>query len=208
MLASCYSTPALGPKLLLVVENDADLCKAICAVLTISGYGVRSSHDGFSALEMIRREMPDIVLSDLHMPGMSGFELLSVIRRRFPGITVIAMSDSYSAHEVPAGVAADAFYAKATNLRSLLGTIADVQKNRSTESKYATSAPIWIASAMQDQAGEAVVVLSCTECLRSFPEAVRASSNVIRESSCPSCRLPIQYALVPGPARPYRTKSN
>jgi CheY-like chemotaxis protein len=66
-------------------------------VLTEIGYSVRSAQDGFSALVEIRKDVPDIILSDLNMPGMSGFELLSVVRRRFPSIRVIAMSGAFSA---------------------------------------------------------------------------------------------------------------
>ena len=163
MLAACHSLPTSRPKVL-VVEDDPDLRTLISAILTASGYRVRSSHDGFSALEKIRTELPDIVLSDLFMAGMSGFELLSVIRRRFPAIRVIAMSGSYSGRDVPTGVAADAFYEKATDIRSLLAIIAEVQKNRRTSSKHATSTPIWIPAAMKDQTGEALALLSCTEC--------------------------------------------
>jgi DNA-binding response OmpR family regulator len=55
----------------------------------------------------------DLVISDLNMPQMSGFEFLSVIRRRVPQVLVIAMSGAYAAgDEVPGGVIADAFYAK------------------------------------------------------------------------------------------------
>ena len=57
---------------------------------------MRSAEDGFSALEEIRRLTPDVLLSDLNMPHMSGFELLSVVRRRFPAIYAIAMSGAFS----------------------------------------------------------------------------------------------------------------
>ena len=195
MLAACHSLPTPRPKLL-VVEDDPDLRTLISAILTASGYRVRSSHDGFSALEEIRTELPDTVLSDLFMTGMSGFELLSVIRRRFPSIRVIAMSGSYSGRDVPAGVAADAFYEKATDIRSLLAMITDVRKNRHTPSKHATSTPIWIPAAMGDQTGEPLALLSCTECLRTFPETLVASASVIDESLCPFCLVPIQSTLV------------
>ena len=84
---------------------------------------MRSAEDGFSALAEIRREVPGVLLSDLNMPGMSGFELLSVVRRRFPSIQVIAMSGAFSGDGIQPGVAADAFYAKGANLRNLLQTL-------------------------------------------------------------------------------------
>ncbi len=70
--------------------------------------------------------MPDIMLSDLNMPCMSGFELLSVVRHRLPSIRVIAMSGAFSGNEVPSGVAADAFYQKGSGIRALLKIIEGV----------------------------------------------------------------------------------
>ncbi len=55
--------------------------------------------------------MPDVIVSDLRMPNMSGFELLSVVRRRFPHIPVIAISGEFDG-ESPAGLIADAFFTK------------------------------------------------------------------------------------------------
>ena len=53
---------------------------------------------------------PDLIISDLHMPRMSGFEFLSVVRRRFPAIPVIAISGAYNLSEsFAAGVMADAY---------------------------------------------------------------------------------------------------
>jgi CheY-like chemotaxis protein len=71
---------------LLVVDDQALIRTCLSEVLTKHGYGVRSAPDGFSALAEIRKEAPDLIVSDLNMPRMSGFELLSVIRRRFPSI--------------------------------------------------------------------------------------------------------------------------
>ena len=99
------------PKLkLLIVDDEVSLRTSLFQIFTAFGYSVKSAEDGISALAEIRTEIPDIVLSDLNMPGMSGFELLAVIRRRFPAIQVIAMSGAFSGDTVPAGVAADDFY--------------------------------------------------------------------------------------------------
>lgn len=68
----------------------------------------------------IQNEVPELILSDLNMPGMSGFDLLSVVRRRFPAIRTIAMSGSFSGNEVPSGVAADAYFQKGSSIAALL----------------------------------------------------------------------------------------
>lgn len=195
MLAACHSLPAYAPNLL-VVEDDPNLRRTISTVLAACGYRVRSSHDGFSALKDIRAQLPDIVLSDLFMQGMSGFELLAVIRRRFPTIRVVAMSGSYSGRDVPAGVAADAFYEKATNIRSLLAIIGNIQKAVPMAMRHESAAPIWIAAPTEDPDGGACVLLSCTECLRAFSEKTGAYFETIRDAFCPFCDMPIQYALV------------
>jgi DNA-binding NtrC family response regulator len=108
---------------LLIVDDDPSIRTSIAQVLTEIGYFVRSAHDGFSALVEIRKVIPDIILSDLNMPGMSGFEFLSVVHHRLPSIRLIAMSGAFSGDEVPSGVAADAFYQKGSGVRSLLKII-------------------------------------------------------------------------------------
>jgi len=89
-------------------------------VLTEFGYSVRSAEDGNSALNAIRQENPDILISDLTMPGMSGRELLTHVRCLFPAIMVIATSGSFSGKEVPASILADALYLKGSGVNSLL----------------------------------------------------------------------------------------
>jgi len=84
---------------LLVVDDAPAIRTSLFYTLIEMGYAVRSAEDGFEALIEIRKEIPDIILSDLNMPGMSGFELLSVVRRRFPSIFAIAMSGPFSGEE-------------------------------------------------------------------------------------------------------------
>jgi CheY-like chemotaxis protein len=110
---------------LLIVDDEVSLRSSLSQIFTPSGHSVRSAEDGFSALGEIRKEMPDILLSDLNMPGMSGFELLSVVRRRFPAIQVIAMSGAFSGNSVPPGIVADAFYEKGTSPSTLLEMVRD-----------------------------------------------------------------------------------
>jgi CheY-like chemotaxis protein len=105
---------------LLIVDDEPAIRESLSLVLTEVGYSVRSAEDGFSALREIVNEAPELLLSDLNMPGISGFELLSEVRRRFPAIRTIAMSGSFCGDEVPSGVAADGFFQKGSSVAALL----------------------------------------------------------------------------------------
>ena len=97
---------------ILVAEDDPSVRHIVSMMLKRSGYQVTTAVDGFDALLRLQEEVPDLILSDLNMPAMSGFELLSVLRRRFPQVVAVATSGAYSSGSVPPGVIADAFYAK------------------------------------------------------------------------------------------------
>jgi CheY-like chemotaxis protein len=187
----------------LLVDDDPSLRQLLTAVLTRLGYAVRSAHDGFSALAAIRTVVPDILLSDLYMPTMSGFELLSVVRRRFPGISVIAMSSAYAGPNVPAGVAADAFYEKATNLHDLLAFVdgMGVLRGGRPVTRRKSVSPLWIAGETDGNEGRRIA-LSCPECMRTSFEVPGDSPQVVREAGCLYCSARIPYALV-SPRIPY-----
>jgi CheY-like chemotaxis protein len=193
---------------LLLVEDDADLRVLLTAILSRAGYRVRAAEDGFAALVQIRAEMPDLVLSDLYMLGMSGFELLSVLRRKFPPLTVIAMSSAFSGGEVPAGVAADAFYQKASGVDSLLEllkeqTVANGQSDEAEPVKLA--APIWIATHPLKSDSHDRVMIACPECMRTSTHAPGDMAIIVRQTECSFCQAHIEYAIVqttdPGPPK-------
>jgi CheY-like chemotaxis protein len=133
-------------KTVLVVDDKEWIRIAISLVLEEFGYSVRCAEDGHSALREIHQEKPDVLVSDLRMPGMSGFELLINVRRLFPAIKVIAMSGSFSSKEVPPGVLADAFYPKGGSVSALLQTFRVLPRNndRVLESST-TSAQVLLA---------------------------------------------------------------
>jgi CheY-like chemotaxis protein len=109
----------------LIVDDDTFVQTFLRHAFTSAGYEVRSADNGAAALSEIDRQIPDILLSDLNMPGMSGFELLAEVRHRFPAIHVIVMSGSYLGDGVPAGVFADVFHEKAHGVGPLLQMVAD-----------------------------------------------------------------------------------
>ena len=179
---------------ILVVDDDPTLRTALAQLFTQMGHEVRSASDGFSALCELRKKVPDLMLSDLNMPGMSGFELLSVVRRRFPQTNVIAMSGD----ALPPGVVADAFYQKGTTLGLLLQAAQSlVARGDSTPLRPSDAlTPIWVSPSRNSASSRGYVTLSCRECLRTFPQAYETASSVTLEASCPFCCTPIRYAIV------------
>jgi CheY-like chemotaxis protein len=182
---------------LLIVDDEPLIRSTMSHALTDLGYHTRSAEDGFSALREIRQQMPDILLSDLNMPGMSGFELLSVVRRRFPAVHSIAMSGAFSGDEVPSGVAADAFYQKGSSMGALLqmiGTLTQMERRAARPMSMADT--IWVQRSGHNADGEAYVTIACPECLRTFTQAVDGSIFQVHGAVCIHCCNPIQYAIV------------
>jgi DNA-binding NtrC family response regulator len=97
---------------LLIVDEDVSMRRSLSWLFAERGYRVRSAENAFSALLEVQHGVPDILISDLNMPGKSGIEFLSVVRDRLPSIRVIAMGGGFAGNRVPPGVAADAFYQK------------------------------------------------------------------------------------------------
>jgi CheY-like chemotaxis protein len=196
---------------LLIVDDEPSTRTLLSQIFGNLGHPVRAAEDGFSALEQIREEEPDILLSDLNMPGMSGFELLSVVRRRIPHIYVIATSGAFSGDCVPHGIAADAFHEKATGLDNLFQLVKTAAKlGKHVRAGADASAPIWISPVRQNVSSEASVLITCPECLRAFSLSVGAADFVIHETSCVYCRTAIHYATVQpmNPRVPHRFRAD
>jgi len=71
-------------KTILCVDDDDALRKVVLGVLSRAGYQVLEASNGEDALTMIAMQMPHLVLCDISMPEMSGFEILSRLRSDFP----------------------------------------------------------------------------------------------------------------------------
>lgn len=78
--------------IVLLAEDDGNARETLARLIEAEGHGVQAAPDGTVAWEMFQRFEPDLVLSDLHMPGMSGIDLLSHIRRLGDTCPVIIMT--------------------------------------------------------------------------------------------------------------------
>jgi DNA-binding response OmpR family regulator len=69
---------------ILCIEDDRDTASLICEELVDRGFEVRAAYNGRDGLAAILKDPPDLVLSDIGMPGMSGFELLGTLTSMEP----------------------------------------------------------------------------------------------------------------------------
>src|SRR6185369_2580674 len=131
----------------LVVDDDESVREVFALLLRKEGYKVAAAENGFDGLLKLKQLVADVIISDLNMPKMSGFEFLSVVRRRFPKISVIASSGAYGSRAVPTGVLADAFYAKGEDHPdALLNSVASLIETSGEQASahQSGSAPVWI----------------------------------------------------------------
>jgi CheY-like chemotaxis protein len=182
---------------LLIVDDEPAVRISLTLVLDKIGYSVRAAADGLSALAELRNEVPDVLLVDLNMPDMSGFELLSVVRRRFPTIHTIAMSGAFMGNEVPSGVPANAFYQKGSSMVCLLHMLdAQPRTMRPSDVHSGPIQPIWVQLKGKEKAEGASVTIACPECLRSFSHICEPSNSHVRTARCTHCNGLIHFALV------------
>jgi DNA-binding NtrC family response regulator len=68
-------------KTILIVDDERDFCALLSDSLSLEGHRVLMAHNGRKALEKVEKETPDLVLLDIHMPGMNGIEVLRGIKK-------------------------------------------------------------------------------------------------------------------------------
>ena len=130
---------------ILLVEDEPSVRESMAMVLRSQGYCVATAMHGIDALFQLEHAIPDVVISDLNMPEMSGFEFFPIVRHRFPSVGLIAVSGIYDAGGMaPDGVVVDAFYAKGRSRpEHLLNTVAEVLQTRKPD----LSGPEWCPAA-------------------------------------------------------------
>jgi len=85
----------------LIAEDERYIADILSEVLAEEGYRVRSVADGIAALDEVDREPPDLVISDVSMPGLSGVGLVERLRARRERIPVILISAVYADVDIP-----------------------------------------------------------------------------------------------------------
>jgi len=189
------SPPQRFSRRILIVDDDASARELIGTLLTHEGYyEVLTASDGFEALAAMRGGIPDLMISDLKMPNMSGFELLSVVRKRFPSIAVIAMSAEFRPASFALDILADRYLRKGeTPPLEIVETVRELLEVSPLRSQPARPelAPVWIPRSQTNY-----IVLTCPDCLRSFSVLQRNLEDGLRRNeACAHCGVTVQYRL-------------
>jgi two-component system sensor histidine kinase ChiS len=104
---SSANTKALakqGP-VVLAVDDDASILRVVEMLLSRNGYTVRTAASGETALSMLRSLVPAVLITDVQMPGMSGYDLCSVVKRdeRLQNVPVIFLTAQGSPQDYKTG---------------------------------------------------------------------------------------------------------
>ncbi|MGA8090103.1 MAG: response regulator [Terracidiphilus sp.] len=94
----------------LVVDDESVIADTLAEILTRSGYTGVAEYDGDSALETALMMPPEMLITDVVLPGMTGIELAITVRRIFPDCKIILFSGQASTADLLASARADGHY--------------------------------------------------------------------------------------------------
>ena len=133
---------------ILVVEDDRKLNKSVCIFLENNGYNTVGCYNVDEAYDAIYENVFDLVISDIMMPGIDGFEFAKAIRTTNSDIPIIFMSarDDFDAKQKGYKIGIDDFMVKPVNLEELLLRMGALLRR----SKIASSRTLEIGSFVMD----------------------------------------------------------
>jgi two-component system, OmpR family, response regulator len=119
------STHALESARVLMVDDDRDLCQAVCEYLQRQGVTVASEHDGEHLLSRIEAFRPDLIILDVMLPGRDGFEVCRALRAHDIKLPILMMTAKDEVFDQLLGLelGADTYLAKPVLPRVLLAHI-------------------------------------------------------------------------------------
>lgn len=114
------------PRILIADDKDSSR-ELVRTILQHLGYEVEEASDGLQALEAIETNPPDLVLLDLHMPGLTGNEVVNRLRQNpiFGSLPVVALTASAMAGDLDRALSSgfNAYLSKPVHLRTLRSEI-------------------------------------------------------------------------------------
>ncbi|MGH2521380.1 MAG: response regulator [Anaerolineales bacterium] len=123
-------------RLALVIDDSRETADSLVMMLNLLGYQTRVAYGPLTAIEGFAQRFPDVILLDIHMPGMDGVEICRFIRRdpRTARVPILAMSSDTQPTliERVRAAGADAFLSKPVDLEALERTLQEIEKASKT----------------------------------------------------------------------------
>ncbi len=167
---SLASQPGNLPRRLLLIEDDFSLRKTLACMLRAAGYVVAEAGAGQDGLRQLSEAPVDLVLTDLAMPGMSGWEVARSVRQTHPNVPVVLITGNIDALEASSDLRAhvSAILLKPFGARPLLEVIRGLTAERSLQPIGSRVQPGRSLSVLlvEDNAGDARLI---QELLRDIP---------------------------------------
>jgi DNA-binding NtrC family response regulator len=121
----------------MVVDDESSIADTLSEILSRSGYAAVTAYDGDSALESALLMPPEMLISDVVLPGMNGIDLAITIKRIFPDCKIILFSGQASTADLLAAANRDGhqfvLLNKPVHPTDLLARIADGLKHRKSQ---------------------------------------------------------------------------
>jgi urea transport system substrate-binding protein len=108
---------------ILVVDDDPTILQAVSEALQLTGYNVATATNGLEALQVVEVQQPEVVLLDLRMPVMDGWQFARVARARNLQAKIIVMTATTDARRQAEQVGADAVLAKPFGIDQLIDVV-------------------------------------------------------------------------------------
>ncbi|MGD1906371.1 MAG: response regulator [Leptolyngbyaceae cyanobacterium] len=141
VLDEIATTPDPAAAQVLVIDDNPDLRNYVSQVLQHQGYHVRTAASGELALELVETHTPDLILTDLMMPGLSGLDVIQRLRtdERFHSTPIILLTAKVDDETRISGVeqGADAYLGKPFNDRELLAEVRNLLALKANERRVA-----------------------------------------------------------------------
>jgi CheY-like chemotaxis protein len=117
----------VGTQPVLVVEDDPYLLGLIVDVLSIEGYNVVGAKNGAEALKVVSHAQPSVVLLDMQMPVLNGWQFVEEVRRSGLDFPIVVMTAANNASHWATDLGAADFLGKPFDLDELTGKVARFQ---------------------------------------------------------------------------------
>lgn len=82
----------MTPKMILVVDDEKNIASTLALILQQNGYQTATAYEGASALEQCAKIVPDLLLTDVMMPGINGIELAQAVTQKYQDCKVLLFS--------------------------------------------------------------------------------------------------------------------